>query len=69
VRRDGRTAGTLRAGSRKNPPAGEKILISGGGRCNFTNLYTEPGCFISAKAGQRSSELKSSYKAEMLENK
>ena len=27
--------------------AGKKILISGGGRCNFTNLYTEPSNFIS----------------------
>lgn len=27
---------------------GRKILISGGGRCNFTNLYTEPENFISA---------------------
>jgi len=27
--------------------AGKKILISGGGRCNFTNLYTEPGNFLS----------------------
>ncbi|MEI4231938.1 NAD(P)/FAD-dependent oxidoreductase [Roseovarius sp. D22-M7] len=26
---------------------GEKIRISGGGRCNFTNLYTEPGNFLS----------------------
>lgn len=26
---------------------GKKILISGGGRCNFTNLYTEPENFIS----------------------
>ena len=26
---------------------GEKIRISGGGRCNFTNLGTEPGCFLS----------------------
>ena len=26
---------------------GEKIRISGGGRCNFTNLYTSPGNFIS----------------------
>jgi len=32
----------------KNRRAGKKILISGGGRCNFTNLYMEPGCFISA---------------------
>ncbi|WP_299416702.1 aminoacetone oxidase family FAD-binding enzyme [uncultured Sulfitobacter sp.] len=26
--------------------AGEKIRISGGGRCNFTNLYTDPDAFI-----------------------
>jgi hypothetical protein len=26
--------------------AGKKILISGGGRCNFTNLYTEPNNYI-----------------------
>lgn len=28
--------------------AGKKILISGGGRCNFTNMYTAPENFISA---------------------
>jgi predicted Rossmann fold flavoprotein len=28
--------------------AGKKILISGGGRCNFTNIYCEPENFISA---------------------
>ena len=28
--------------------AGKKILISGGGRCNFTNLHTTPENFISA---------------------
>ncbi|KFZ30706.1 membrane protein [Pseudidiomarina salinarum] len=28
--------------------AGKKILISGGGRCNFTNMYTSPENFISA---------------------
>ena len=27
--------------------AGKKILISGGGRCNFTNTGTEAGCFLS----------------------
>ncbi|MDE4134415.1 NAD(P)/FAD-dependent oxidoreductase [Phaeobacter sp. QD34_3] len=27
---------------------GEKIRISGGGRCNFTNLYAEPANYISA---------------------
>ena len=26
----------------------EKIRISGGGRCNFTNLYTAPEAFLSA---------------------
>ncbi|GFM76475.1 membrane protein [Pseudomonas cichorii] len=26
---------------------GKKILMSGGGRCNFTNIYTEPGNFLS----------------------
>lgn len=26
---------------------GEKIRISGGGRCNFTNIFTEPGNFLS----------------------
>ncbi|MEZ5476712.1 MAG: NAD(P)/FAD-dependent oxidoreductase [Thiolinea sp.] len=26
---------------------GKKILISGGGRCNFTNLYTHPDCYLS----------------------
>ncbi|OTA15967.1 membrane protein [Xenorhabdus vietnamensis] len=28
--------------------AGRKILMSGGGRCNFTNMYTEPAAFLSA---------------------
>jgi predicted Rossmann fold flavoprotein len=27
---------------------GKKILISGGGRCNFTNLHCQPGSFLSA---------------------
>ncbi|WP_416427282.1 NAD(P)/FAD-dependent oxidoreductase [Pseudomonas sp. App30] len=27
--------------------AGKKILMSGGGRCNFTNLYAEPANFLS----------------------
>src|ERR1700691_1379114 len=27
---------------------GKKILISGGGRCNFTNLHTQPGNFLCA---------------------
>lgn len=28
--------------------AGKKILMSGGGRCNFTNLHTTPAHFVSA---------------------
>jgi predicted Rossmann fold flavoprotein len=28
--------------------AGKKILISGGGRCNFTNIYCQPEHFVSA---------------------
>ena len=31
----------------KNNRAGKKILISGGGRCNFTNLYANPETYIS----------------------
>ena len=32
----------------KNSKPGAKILISGGGRCNFTNQYATPAQFISA---------------------
>ena len=31
----------------RSPKAGKKILISGGGRCNFTNLRVTPECFVS----------------------
>ncbi len=31
----------------RNKKAGAKILISGGGRCNFTNLDTKPEAYIS----------------------
>jgi predicted Rossmann fold flavoprotein len=31
----------------KSNKVGKKILMSGGGRCNFTNLYTEPDSFLS----------------------
>jgi predicted Rossmann fold flavoprotein len=27
--------------------AGRKILMSGGGRCNFTNIFAEPGAYLS----------------------
>ncbi len=37
--------GTLVIDHAKSP--GEKIRISGGGRCNFTNMYTEPENFLS----------------------
>lgn len=30
-----------------NPTCGKKIRISGGGRCNFTNVYTSPDNFLS----------------------
>src|SRR5687768_9929334 len=30
-----------------NAQVGRKILISGGGRCNFTNIHTKPENFIS----------------------
>jgi len=30
-----------------NDAVGKKIRISGGGRCNFTNLHVEPSCFHS----------------------
>lgn len=31
----------------KAEQAGRKILVSGGGRCNFTNLYVEPAAYLS----------------------
>ena len=31
----------------KSNKVGKKILMSGGGRCNFTNLYVEPDNFVS----------------------
>ena len=42
--RRGRRAAVLERAERP----GKKILISGGGRCNFTNLHTQPGNFLSA---------------------
>ena len=32
----------------KSNKPGKKILMSGGGRCNFTNLHTSPANFLSA---------------------
>ena len=39
---------------------GEKIRISGGGRCNFTNLNTDASKFIS-KTGEDSALRKATY--------
>ena len=47
---------TMEAGKRgrrvllleRSDRVGKKILISGGGRCNFTNLHTDPENFLSA---------------------
>src|ERR1700728_1065990 len=40
----GRRAAVLERAERP----GKKILISGGGRCNFTNIYCQPENFLSA---------------------
>src|SRR5277367_4126538 len=40
----GRRVGIIERADR----AGKKILISGGGRCNFTNIYSQPDNFISS---------------------
>ena len=32
----------------KAEQSGKKILISGGGRCNFTNIHTAPDRYLSA---------------------
>ena len=41
-----------------NKILGRKILISGGGRCNFTNLYTESNNFLSSNSHFHKSALK-----------
>jgi predicted Rossmann fold flavoprotein len=47
----------------RNTSPGEKIRISGGGRCNFTNVHTQPENFISGNASFHKSAL-SRYKPE-----
>ncbi len=32
----------------KSKKPGRKIIFSGGGKCNFTNLYVDSGCYVSA---------------------
>ena len=48
MRHRGRQARPPRLPARPRSPHRKKILISGGGRCNFTNLYCAPENFISA---------------------
>ena len=44
----GQRGRTVRVLERAERP-GKKILISGGGRCNFTNLYAEPENYLSSE--------------------
>jgi predicted Rossmann fold flavoprotein len=46
---------------------GKKILISGGGRCNFTNLYCSPANFVSANPHFCKSALARYTPADFLE--
>ena len=46
---------------------GKKILISGGGRCNFTNLHTAPDRYISANPHFAKSALSRYRPADFLE--
>jgi len=48
VRRGGGKAGAARAVIERAEKIGKKILISGGGRCNFTNIHCTADNFISA---------------------
>jgi len=41
----------------RNEAVGKKIRISGGGRCNFTNIYTSPENFISGNRNFHKSAL------------
>src|SRR5207249_9888826 len=41
----------------RNEAVGKKIRISGGGRCNFTNIFTTPENFISANPNFHKSAL------------
>src|SRR5438132_9975577 len=45
---------------------GKKILISGGGRCNFTNLHCQPDNFISANPHFAKSALSSYTPADFV---
>jgi predicted Rossmann fold flavoprotein len=45
---------------------GAKILISGGGRCNFTNLHSAPDRFLSGNAGFCKSALSRYTQADFI---
>src|SRR5581483_12324980 len=47
----------------RNEAVGKKIRISGGGRCNFTNIHTAPENFISSNPNFHKSAL-ARYTAE-----
>ena len=46
--------------------AGEKIRISGGGRCNFTNLHTSPDRFLSQNPGFCISALRRYWPSDII---
>lgn len=46
---------------------GKKILISGGGRCNFTNIHTAPDCYLSANPHFARSALSRYTPADFIE--
>ena len=48
------------------PQAGAKILISGGGRCNFTNEHTQPDRFLSANPRFSTSALRRYAPADFI---
>src|ERR1700758_1925435 len=50
-----------------NPQPGRKILISGGGRCNFTNLHCAPDRFLSNNPHSAKSALAPSQPRHFIE--
>ncbi len=42
----------------KGKRPGRKIIVSGGGKCNFTNLYVDSGCYVSTNPHFCNSALK-----------
>ncbi|MCB2078099.1 MAG: NAD(P)/FAD-dependent oxidoreductase [Novosphingobium sp.] len=50
-----------------SPEPGRKIVISGGGRCNFTNLHAEAGCYLSENPHFMKSALKRYTQYDFIE--